>query len=93
MNVRLHNNLDITKWLFMPPIHANAADSSQIFRNPFCLGLPTSDLAELRILGLHRGLRQPSLLLALTEVVPDNSLGSDAQRAAASALVAFCDVS
>lgn len=41
---------------------------------------------------LHRELRQPTLLLALVGVVQDNGAGSGAQRAAASALVAFCEV-
>ncbi|CAM9519524.1 unnamed protein product, partial [Hapterophycus canaliculatus] len=42
---------------------------------------------------LHRGLRRPSLLLILAEIVQDNGAGSAAQRAAASALLAFCDSS
>lgn len=50
----------------------------------------TSDLGG-SYASLHRGLRQPALLLALIEVTEDNGAGSGAQRAAASALVAFCE--
>lgn len=52
----------------------------------------TTDLAGPTLAKLHRGLRLPSLLIVLTEVVRDNVLGSEPQRAAASALVAFCGV-
>lgn len=54
-----------------------------------CLSTEVGETAGVK---LHRGLRQPSLLLALLGVVRDNHTGSAAQRAAGSALVAFCDV-
>ncbi len=50
------------------------------------------DLGDAESADLHRGLRQPALLLALAKAVQDNDAGSAAQRAAGSALVAFCDV-
>ncbi|CAN0215307.1 unnamed protein product [Pylaiella littoralis] len=52
-----------------------------------------SDLTDTASADLHRGLRQPALLLALADAVRDNRAGSAAQRAAGSALVAFCDTS
>ncbi|CAM9518882.1 unnamed protein product, partial [Sphacelaria rigidula] len=50
-----------------------------------------TDVDEDAATDIHRGLRQPALLLALTEVVRDNDTGADAQRAAASALLTFCE--
>lgn len=51
-----------------------------------------ADVDEDAATDIHRGLRQPALLMALTEVVRDNDTGADAQRAAASALLTFCEV-
>ncbi|CBJ27777.1 hypothetical protein Esi_0084_0095 [Ectocarpus siliculosus] len=56
-----------------------------------CGGAP--DLPDTASAELHRGLRRPALLLALVGIVQDNKAGSGAQRAAGSALVAFCDSS
>ncbi|CAM9301435.1 unnamed protein product, partial [Ectocarpus sp. 12 AP-2014] len=55
--------------------------------------LQTADLPDMANGDLHRGLRRPALLLALLGIVQDNKAGSGAQRAAGSALVAFCDSS
>eukprot|EP00903_Cladosiphon_okamuranus_P017702 g16301.t1 len=52
-----------------------------------------SSVGETAAALLHRGLRQPSLMLALLGVVQDNDTGSEAQRAAGSALVSFFDCS
>ncbi|CAM9499151.1 unnamed protein product, partial [Ectocarpus sp. 4 AP-2014] len=52
-----------------------------------------TDLPDTASADLHRGLRRPALLLALVGIVQDNKAGSGAQRAAGSALVAFCDSS
>ncbi|CAM9823089.1 unnamed protein product, partial [Ectocarpus fasciculatus] len=52
-----------------------------------------TDLPDTASADLHRGLRRPALLLALAGIVQDNEAGSGAQRAAGSALVAFCDSS
>lgn len=72
--------------------HASGAFNTNSRKHIVLPSPSQTDVGETANAHLHRGLRQPALLLALLEVVRDNGMGSAVQRAAGSALVAFCDV-